>query len=120
MIKKYIQYIKENQNDEYLEEEDEDEDDDYDFITDKKFRQFLIDNKCLYGYLHNCHEYENKVKLYMHQHIYFIKEFDKQQELNYIMNAFDWDKTPEGEKFWDIINDKWVKLLKSDDCLDIF
>lgn len=114
MIKKYIQYIRENI--EYLEEEDEEDIDDS-FIIDKKFRQFLIDNNCLEEYAENC---ENETNLnsklvgasllrYGYAGTNWWEHVD---ERDHIMNAFYWGDTPQGDLYWNDINYKWNKKIE--------
>ena len=59
-----------------------------------KFKQFLIDNECLDSYLCNLKNF-NTVSNYG-----LTNQF--------IVSAFSWCDTPEGELFWRILHWKWV------------
>ena len=103
MIKKYIQYIKESFD---YEEED---DDDYgydDFITDDKFRQFLIDNNCYEQYIKNYNRTRNADKK---DPIEFFKQI--KTTIEYTISVFDWCNTPEHGRFWSNIHDKWKNKI---------
>jgi hypothetical protein len=106
-LKNYIQYIKENLDgdDDNLESEDEEDIDDG-FITNDKFRQFLIDRNCLDKYVDNCHNLRNAWKGKKN----FSEIFDKCDEENFINFAFNWDETPEGDPFWETLDDEWIDL----------
>ena len=69
-----------------------------DFITNDKFRQFLIDNRCLSQYIKNCDED-------------FIEDFDNADKSSYIDNAFSWSDSPEGDYFWSDIDEKWREII---------
>ena len=59
-----------------------------------KFKQFLIDNECLESYLYNLKK-DNT-------------DFNYSLTNQFIVSAFSWCDTPEGELFWQILHWKWV------------
>jgi len=81
---------------------DEELDYDDDFITNDKFRQFLIDNNCLDKFIDNCNNGDNQ---------YYINDFSSINPTDYILTSFDWVHTPEGSKFWNDLYHKWYNLF---------
>ena len=108
MIKKYNQYIKENWNDDDdLEEENEE---DYeDFITNDEFRQFLIDNNCYDQYIKNC--YNSLLRINDFDITLNFNKIEKRNREGYISNAFVWEYSPEGENYWENLDDLWNEKL---------
>lgn len=98
-IKNYSTYIKESDDYDYEEEPDDD-----DFITNDKFRKFLIDNGALDSYVKNC----EGEKFDGH---YMPDEFDTKQPGYYIFDAFDWEQTPEKGRYWNDLYNKWNRIL---------
>lgn len=80
-----------------------------DFITFPLFREFLIDHKTYDKYIRNC--YDEKLRLSRYED--FIENFDDEDPKNYIIRAFDWQKSPETLYYWDDLNDDWVDKLYS-------
>lgn len=65
-----------------------------DFITDGRFRQFLIDNDAYDEYVDYCYI---KVK----------NNFDRYFGRGIIDKSFLWDSTPSGHQFWENIQSEW-------------
>ena len=40
--------------------------------------------------------------------------FQKQLPVNWFNDAFVWAKTPEGQKFWQKLDTKWLRLIKGE------
>ena len=98
------------------EPDDDDEDDSSSFITNDKFKQFLIDNNCLELYVRNCHMADDDDTIRFQGHN-MIKEFTYTDDDKYIIWAFDWKKVPESEDFgafWNKMYGQWnlYKFLK--------
>jgi len=106
MIKSFKLYIKESLEEDDLDHEEEQDEDDS-FITDDKFKQFLIRNDCLAEYVSNCHnEYlTNFPKFYK-----FKEDFKNKKRYHFIDDAFDWETSPEGYGFWDKLNEEWYNI----------
>lgn len=86
-------------------EETEDVSEYDDFITDDKFREFLIDNDAYDKYISNVKKFKPS----------FISEFnniDKNYRSEIINYCFTWSGTPEGERYWNELNRKWGKYLR--------
>ena len=65
------------------------------------FKQFLIDKGCLESYTHylEISDYSSKDE---HNHAY-----------RFIIDAFDWELTKEGDFFWSIKDDEWKMIAKN-------
>ena len=79
-----------------------------DFITNDKFRQFLIDHDCYDKYINNVYNYKCSLIKNCETIDDYIKWFDSLYEEQYIDKPFSWFKTPERADYWSRINDIWV------------
>lgn len=67
-------------------------------VPDEQFFKFLKRNDIYGKFLNNINNVGRKIK-------YFFERADKSA---YVSSAFNWDRTPEGFKYWDDINRKWL------------
>ena len=67
------------------------------------FKQFLLDRECLESYTHylEISDYSPKDK---YNHAYC-----------FVIDAFDWESTKEGDFFWSIKDDEWKIIAKNYD-----
>jgi len=77
-----------------------------DFITNDKFRQFLIDNNDYTNYIEN-------VKRYCGRLPQFIERFSDNDQRELINHAFTWDRTPEDYNYWSDLNQKWKEIYQT-------
>lgn len=75
-----------------------------DFITNDKFRQFLIDNGAYTKYINNVKQLCGRLPN-------FIEKFSENNQRELINHAFTWDRTPEDQNYWSDLNDKWKNLF---------
>jgi len=108
MIKKYSEYLKESidfDEDEGMEIEEEPDD----FISNRRLREFLIKHDCLEEYIKNS---ENKALDITR--VNYPDTFDNQDPMNYISGPFNWDASPQGQKFWLDLHWKWQKIIEKE------
>jgi len=116
-------YKKKNYIKEHWEDDDdmdyEEEDDPDAFITDQEFKKFLIDNKCLTQYVNNTMEAAESGNLSNYA-VQIMDNFGKisnggsiwgRQYLDY---SFPYQKTPEGNQFWQHLSAKWMEIVNKD------
>jgi hypothetical protein len=85
-----------NWNDWNIEEESKEE------LTNEKFIKFLEDNN----------DYDKFIYNFKYQKRYNIETFcDIIKQSEYIMDAFIWDETKQGDSYWLKLNYKWKELL---------
>lgn len=67
------------------------------------FKQFLMDKRCLESYTHylDISDYYPKDE-YIHVYLF-------------VVGAFDWELTKEGDFFWSIKDDEWKRIAKNYD-----
>ena len=68
----------------------------------RAFRKFLYDNDALEAWYKNRKNYKWRKKVIL---------FAKLHKYRFIIGAFDWGTTPEGTKYWWLLNDKWERML---------
>ena len=95
---------------EYIDFNDVDTDEtDCNPLTDKDFVMFLIDNNIYREFIYNLKQYMMKgYRRYWSNTRTFCQEISR---YSYVSNAFMWDKTKEGFKFWKKVNDSWRMYL---------
>jgi hypothetical protein len=81
-------------------EEDWIEEEKKNIIYNKRFTNFLIENNIYDKYIYNV------------KHHIIIEYSDNTLGNHLIIDAFNWQKTPEGELFWYNIHKKWLNKIK--------
>lgn len=105
MLYKFHESIKWYNKGKFIIQDDNEQVNQYDdFITNDKFRKFLLDNNCYDDYIKNCHD---KFKL----------DFNNINPIYYISSSFSWYEPINGYNFWSYINDKWIKLNKMNESI---
>lgn len=66
------------------------------------FRVFLKRNDAYSSFMRNLFEL---------QPFPYFRSLEDHTPDCYILSAFHWGSTPEGEKYWDLLNDKWKLVL---------
>ena len=69
------------------------------------FLRFLKQNNIFHLFVHNAHNVNEK------DYHYNLNDIDNISPTSFIMHAFMWCKTKEGEMFWRDINIKWIKYI---------
>ena len=72
-------------------------------VRKRAFRKFLYDNDVLEKWYKNTRELSSKE---------MIKNILNNIDLNAIISAFTWTRSPEGRDFWDKLSNKWEDVLK--------
>ena len=72
-------------------------------VRKRAFRKFLYDNDVLEEWYKNTRELSSKE---------MIKNILNNIDLNAIISAFTWTRSPEGRDFWDKLSNKWEDVLK--------
>lgn len=67
----------------------------------EKFINFLKVNKA----------HEKFIKNLRNSRYSSIDEFEDEEYDDWILNAFRWDKTPEGEEYWQELDDMWCNQV---------
>jgi len=90
-----------------FEEEDENEN----VIPDKEFVKFLKDNHCYNEFIIN---FENQLESStgrkfgnIHKETNLKDYIKNTKKYDYIQYPFYWDNTPEGENYWEDLEDRW-------------
>lgn len=78
-------------------------------IWKREFENFLNEKNLLELFNHN---YNNE------NTIFYFDIYDHTNHVyDYIINAFDWDLTEQGESFWYNINDQWYDYIERNDLI---
>lgn len=78
-------------------------------IWKREFENFLNEKNLLELFNHN---YNNE------NAIFYFDIYDHTNHVyDYIINAFDWDLTEQGESFWYNINDQWYDYIERNDLI---
>ena len=71
-----------------------------------KFKKFLIDNRAYEKFVRNI---KNERDMNFDEYCEIDGIWDR-----VLTSAFYWYRTTEGEKYWNVLNNKWEKLLEND------
>ena len=101
----FLEGIRWYQDGKFLPEEESNDNEHNDFITDDKFRQFLIDNNCYDKYIKNFTKHKTG------QDLEEIFRKIARDEYIYSSDAFLWESTPEGYEYWFDMSYNWVNVM---------
>lgn len=72
---------------------------------EQEFKNFLLENNCKKAFIDNLEKFG---PLQWHRCGNINEFLKKTNEYDYLEDAFLWQNTPEGDDFWNMLNEKWL------------
>lgn len=81
-----------------------------------RFMRFLVDEKVYQAFVVNFKKHQIKSDCFPDCLLNYCREHEPKDLLNH---AFIWKDSNEGEKLWNKINDKWLKICDKNEKVDV-